>query len=184
MTRSDPLPPMEKLPDYYRVLGVPANASTEAICDAYRRLARVHHPSQGGKQAELVKLVEAFWMLRGGLSRHWYDQARAKPGDERLEADLRILARREAGRAATYPENYKRFLAAVELDCSLAIGGLPGNLAGSLGAIAGTIAGKAMLAVEKRRWWRPAWLDEEAKAQAESPPPPTRKPPRRKRTKG
>lgn len=171
---------MEKLPDYYRVLGVPANASTEAICDAYRRLARVHHPSQGGKQAELVKLVEAFWMLRGGLSRHWYDQARAKPGDERLEADLRILARREAGRAATYPENYKRFLASVEFDCSLGTGGLSGGLAMSLGRI----AGRTMVALEKHRWWRPAWLDEEAKAQAESPPPPARKPRSRKRTRG
>jgi len=171
---------MEPRPDYYRTLGVPANASTEAICDAYQRLARVHHPSQGGKHAELVKLSEAFGILSHELSRSWYDQARAKPGDQRLEEDLRIFARRHARRAATYPENYKRFLTAVETDCSIAKGGLSGGLAVSLGRI----AGKAMVALEKRRWWRPAWLDEEAKAQAESPPPPTRKPRSRRRTKG
>lgn len=170
---------MEKLPDYYRILGVPTSASTQAICDAYQRLARVHHPSQGGKHAELVKVVEAFGILSHELSRSWYDLARAKPGDERLEADLRILARRHAQKAATYPENYKRFLASVESDCSLATGGLSGGLAVSLGRI----AGKAVVAFEKRRWWRPAWLDEEAKAQAESPPPPARKPRSRKRTK-
>ena len=171
---------MEKLPDYYRVLGVPANANTEAICDAYRRLARVHHPSQGGKHAELVKTVEAFGIVSHELSRTWYDMARAKPGDERLEEDLRILARRHAQGATSRPENYKRFLASVESDCSRATSGLSGSLAMSLGRI----AGKVVVAFEKRRWWRPAWLDEEAKAQAESPPPPARKARSRKRAKG
>lgn len=171
---------MEKLPDYYRILGVPANASNEAICDAYQRLARVHHPSQGGKHAELVKLGEAFGILSHELSRSWYDLARAKPGDERLEEDLRILARRHAQKAATYPENYNRFLASVESDCSLATSGLSGSLAGALGQL----VGKSLVAFQKRRWWRPAWLDEEAKAQAESTPPPPRKPRSRKRTKG
>lgn len=171
---------MEKLPDYYRVLGVPANASIEAICDAYRRLARVHHSSQGGKPGGLVKIVEAFGILSHELSRAWYDQARDKPGDERLEEDLRIFARRHAQRATTYPENYKRFLASVESDCCLATRGLSGSLAGALGQL----VGKSLAALQKRRWWRPAWLDEEAKAQAESPPPPTRKPRSRKRTRG
>ena len=170
---------MEPLPDYYRILEVPANASVEMICHAYQRLARVHHPSQGGKHAELVKLNEAFGMLSHELSRHWYDQALAKPGDERLEADLRLLARRDAQRAATYPENYKRFLTWLESDCSRATMRLPGGLAASLGYI----AGKAMVALDKRRWWRPAWLDDEAKAQADSPPPPARKPRSRKRTR-
>lgn len=163
---------MEQLPDYYRILEVPANARIEAICDAYQRLARIHHPSQGGKHAELVKIVEAFGMLSSELSRHWYDQARAKPGDERLEADLRRMARSNALKAATYPENYKRFLASVESDCSVTTRGLPGDLAGLLGYI----TGKTLLAFYKRRWLRPAWLDAEAAAPAQPQLPHERKP--------
>jgi curved DNA-binding protein len=30
--------------DFYRVLGVPRNTSQEEIQQAYRRLARAHHP--------------------------------------------------------------------------------------------------------------------------------------------
>lgn len=180
MTRSDPpYRPMEPLPDYYRILEVPANASVEMICHAYQRLARVHHPSQGGKHAELVKLNEAFGMLSHELSRHWYDQALAKPGDNRLEADLRLMARSQAQRAATYPENYKRFLTWLETACLLASHRMPLGLAGKIGFL----AGKFLVQFYKRRWLRFPHSEAEEVAQAESPPPPARKPRSRKRTR-
>ncbi|KAF0179619.1 MAG: hypothetical protein FD161_1236 [Limisphaerales bacterium] len=174
---------MEQLPDYYRILEVPTNASTQTICDAYQRLARVHHPSQGGKHAELVGIATAFWMLSCEFSRHWYDQARAKPGDERLETDLVLLARSRARHAANYPENFKRFLTSVEMRCRSAT--RRGLSFGTLSGTLGSLAGRTMAALYKRRWLRPDWLDAEADAPPDSQPPsPARKPRSRKRAKG
>jgi DnaJ-class molecular chaperone len=64
--------------DYYQILGVSRNASEKEIKQAYRRLARKHHPdvNPGDKSAE-VKFKEinaAYEVLSNAEKRRKYDQ--------------------------------------------------------------------------------------------------------------
>jgi hypothetical protein len=45
---------------WYGILGVPSNASKTAIVNAYRALARVHHPDVGGKKEDFLRLKKAY----------------------------------------------------------------------------------------------------------------------------
>ena len=64
--------------DYYEVLGVSRNASTEELKKAYRKVAMKYHPdrNQGDKQAEnkFKEASEAFEILGDQEKRSRYDQ--------------------------------------------------------------------------------------------------------------
>lgn len=64
--------------DYYQVLGVNRNASAKEIKQAYRRLARKHHPdvNPGDKSAEakFKEINEAYEVLSNPEKRRKYDQ--------------------------------------------------------------------------------------------------------------
>ncbi len=64
--------------DYYALLGVKRNATEEEIKQAYRKLARKHHPdvNPGDKQAEakFKEINEAFEVLSDKEKRQKYDQ--------------------------------------------------------------------------------------------------------------
>ncbi|MCP5420842.1 MAG: DnaJ domain-containing protein [Gammaproteobacteria bacterium] len=63
--------------DYYKILGVPRDASAEDIKKAYRRLARKYHPDVSREpQAEerFKELTEAYEVLRDQNKRSDYDQ--------------------------------------------------------------------------------------------------------------
>ncbi len=66
------------VPDYYKILGVPKNASDEDIKKAYRKLARKYHPdlNPGNKESEtrFKELTEAHEVLSNSEKRRNYDQ--------------------------------------------------------------------------------------------------------------
>ncbi|HRE03681.1 MAG TPA: J domain-containing protein [Ilumatobacteraceae bacterium] len=64
--------------DHYAVLGVAATASRDEIRDAYRRLARQHHPDTGGEHAatRMAEINEAYRVLHDPARRALYDAAR------------------------------------------------------------------------------------------------------------
>ncbi|MET0459056.1 MAG: J domain-containing protein, partial [Ilumatobacteraceae bacterium] len=61
---------------HYDTLGVPADASGAAIREAYRRLARVHHPDHGEADAgSMASINEAYRVLGDPGRRAVYDAA-------------------------------------------------------------------------------------------------------------
>jgi molecular chaperone DnaJ len=67
--------------DFYAVLGVPADADTDAIKKAYRRLARKHHPDANAGEAaaetRFKEIGEAYAVLSDTEQRRQYDAVRA-----------------------------------------------------------------------------------------------------------
>lgn len=60
--------------DYYKVLGVPQNATKEDIKKAYRKLAHQYHPDKGGDEARFKEVSEAYQVLSNDSKRAQYDQ--------------------------------------------------------------------------------------------------------------
>ena len=81
--------------DYYNILGVKRNASEQEIKQAYRRLARKHHPdvNPGDKSAEakFKEINEAYEVLSDKENRKKYD----KYGDQWQYADQFEQARQQ-----------------------------------------------------------------------------------------
>ncbi|MBI4032793.1 DnaJ domain-containing protein [Candidatus Berkelbacteria bacterium] len=60
--------------DYYAILGVPRDASADAIKRAYRKLAQQHHPDKGGDPEQFKAVNEAYSVLSDSQKRTMYDQ--------------------------------------------------------------------------------------------------------------
>ncbi len=61
--------------DYYKILGVEKNASTEEVKKAFRKLAHQYHPDKtGGDDAKFKELNEAYQVLGDEKKRAQYDQ--------------------------------------------------------------------------------------------------------------
>jgi DnaJ-class molecular chaperone len=88
--------------DLYVTLGVPRNAPQKEIRQAYRRLARKHHPdvNPGDKAAEgrFKEINAAYEVLSDAEKRRKYD----KYGDQWQHADQIEEMRRQAGGARTF----------------------------------------------------------------------------------
>ena len=59
--------------DYYQTLGVDKNASDDEIKKAFRKLAKIHHPDQGGDESKFKELQEAYSILSDPQKRAEYD---------------------------------------------------------------------------------------------------------------
>lgn len=60
--------------DYYKVLGVPRNASKDDVKKAYRQLAHKYHPDKGGDEQRFKEINEAYHVLSDEQKRAQYDQ--------------------------------------------------------------------------------------------------------------
>ena len=69
-----------RLPDYYAILGVPADATMAQIKKAYRKLARQHHPDTNPGDTDAADrfkaITEAYEVLTDPARRQAYDATR------------------------------------------------------------------------------------------------------------
>ena len=69
-----------RLPDYYAILGVPADSALTAIKKAYRKLARQHHPDTNPGDTDAAErfkaITEAYEVLTDPIRRKAYDATR------------------------------------------------------------------------------------------------------------
>jgi molecular chaperone DnaJ len=75
----------------YDTLGVAKNASADEIKKAYRKLAREHHPDQGGDEARFKEIQGAYDVLSDPEKRQQYDQfgsANGRGGPQFQDFDL------------------------------------------------------------------------------------------------
>jgi curved DNA-binding protein CbpA len=74
--------------DPYQILGVLSTAPDREIKEAYRKLARTHHPDVGGDPEEFKKIQEAYSLIGDPVKRAVHDLERRRSGvnDARKEA--------------------------------------------------------------------------------------------------
>ena len=81
-------------PDYYAILNVPPDAGRLDIARAYRGLMRTHHPDVGAADPahgtpddELLRIMDAYVVLRDPARRAAYDRQRTLSPGKTLSAD-------------------------------------------------------------------------------------------------
>jgi len=103
----------EKFVDYYKVLDIDINASTEIIRIAYLQLAKKNHPDQGGNPEKFQLISEAYECLYNKNSRKSYDLKYLKKSYDDLKEDEFIKFRNEF---KEFEQMNKKSLSKEELD--------------------------------------------------------------------
>ena len=65
--------------NYYDILGVREDSTSEEIKKAYRKLSKEHHPDMGGDPEKFKNLSEAYGILSDTQKRNNYDNRRKNP---------------------------------------------------------------------------------------------------------
>ncbi|KAF7789082.1 hypothetical protein EIP86_000015 [Pleurotus ostreatoroseus] len=73
LQRAQKLLKQSRQKDYYKVLGVPRDADTQAIKKAFRKAAREAHPDKGGSEAKMATVNEAYEVLSDPELRQRFD---------------------------------------------------------------------------------------------------------------
>ena len=66
--------------DYYHILGIAKNATTDEVKQAYKKLAMKHHPDRGGDAGMFQDISEAYSTLSDAAKRAEYDNPRTNSG--------------------------------------------------------------------------------------------------------
>ncbi|KAG6816205.1 hypothetical protein H0H87_007754 [Tephrocybe sp. NHM501043] len=91
-------PTEDGIPDYYELLEVDENATTDEIKRSFRRLALIHHPDKNkddveGATKRFASLQQAYEVLSDEQERAWYDSHKAslvpEPDAETVFEDIR-----------------------------------------------------------------------------------------------
>ena len=62
--------------NYYDILGVSEDASSDQIKKAFKEIAKKEHPDRGGNEARFKEANEAYDTLKNSQKRHDYDTMR------------------------------------------------------------------------------------------------------------
>lgn len=81
--------------DYYKILEVAEDASTEEINKKYRQQARAHHPDRGGSEEQMKEINEAYTVLNNSETRRQYNDSRGIVNSQASARQTRTRVRRE-----------------------------------------------------------------------------------------
>ena len=98
---------MNTLPDYYQILGVRHEAGPEELARAYRQQAMRCHPDHGGSHEAMLRLNEAWEILRDPVSRRAYDEWLTQQGVQ--SSAISTAVQRARTTADQYPRRWVDF---------------------------------------------------------------------------
>jgi hypothetical protein len=98
---------MAALPDYYQILGVRREADHQELIRAYRREAMRCHPDHGGSHEAMLRLNEAWEILRNSESRREYDEWLKQQGAQSVAITTAVQRARTT--ASNYPRRWTDF---------------------------------------------------------------------------
>src|SRR2546423_13660616 len=87
-------PNLNRVPDYYAILGASEDASPREIERLYKRQAHQRHPDRGGAEGDMKALNESYSVLHDETARKQYDARRRDPATTAVQS---APAAREVG---------------------------------------------------------------------------------------
>jgi hypothetical protein len=98
---------MAAIPDYYRILGVHREAGQAELAAAYRQQAMRCHPDHGGSHEAMLRLNEAWEILKNSDTRRDYDEWMKQQGVQ--STAITTAVQRARSTAPNYPRRWADF---------------------------------------------------------------------------